>query len=61
MSSSINDEKTILQKIKNAKGEIEYLNKLRAERETNKAPKVQIETNNIDWKEKDNCSFYISP
>ncbi len=57
--SSINDEKTILQKIKNAKSEIDYLNKLRAEREANKAPKVQIETNNIDWKEKDD-SFLLT-
>ena len=57
--SSINDEKTILQKIKNAKSEIDYLNKLRAEREANKAPRVQIETNNIDWKEKDD-SFLLT-
>lgn len=57
--SSINDEKTILQKLKNAKTEIDYLNKLRIERENNKAPKIQPESNAIDWKAKDD-SFLLT-
>lgn len=57
--SYINDEKTILQKIKDGKEEIEYLNKLRNERENSKAQKSQPFLSNQDWKEKDD-SFLLN-
>lgn len=49
-----NEEKTILSKIKNAKQEIDYLKKLRNERENNKAlSKFQPLESDLEFKEKD--------
>ena len=53
------DEQTLLLKLKNAKDEIDYLNKLRQERENSKAPKFQDDQSGIDWKAKDD-SFLLT-